>query len=199
MVNIGVDFDNTIACYDAVYEYLMESGDYTDVAGIVADATKVEFKKALIWLRGEDAWTELQGRIYGPLIENARPFDGCMDVLETWISAGFKVSVVSHKTRRPILGPSYDLHRYCRDWLASEFMGRATAGQVAVTFFERKTEKVDHICRSGFDVFVDDLPEIVSDISESVPLPIWFNQSSEAGESSWQEIARSVDRYTRLG
>lgn len=69
---IGIDFDNTIACYDSVFTLVAyDLGMITESVVL----TKVEVKK-LIYLGdpGGTNWQKLQGQIYGKFMFMASIF-----------------------------------------------------------------------------------------------------------------------------
>ena len=75
------------------------------------------------------------------------------------------VSIISHKTRYPFIGPQYDLHQSARDWL--EQRGFFDAGRIGLArenvFFElTKEAKLERIRACGVSHFIDDLPELLS-------------------------------------
>ena len=70
---IGVDFDNTIVCYDDVF------GRVAIERGLVPAAvasSKTAVRDHLRAIGQEDRWTELQGIIYGPRMVDAPMFPG---------------------------------------------------------------------------------------------------------------------------
>lgn len=160
---IGIDFDNTIVCYDDVfYRIAVDEG--------VIPVTVGRSKKAVRdWLRAagrEDAWTALQGLVYGARIDLAPAFPGVLDFLRTCRMAGMPVAVVSHKTRHPFAGPPHDLHAAARGWLErlGVFDDPAIGLNPAGVFFEpTKAGKLARIRALGCAVFIDDLPEFLAE------------------------------------
>src|SRR6185369_621345 len=161
-MRIGIDFDNTIACYDGVFhaaaiERALIPADLPDDKNSVRD-----------YLNGQgrnDEFTELQGYVYGSRMDLASVYPGFQDFVRAARAAGHEVSIVSHKTRFPILGERHDMHLAARNFL--EQRGLAGAGPQCVAsdnvFFElTKEAKVARIAALGCQVFIDDLPEIFS-------------------------------------
>ena len=76
---------------------------------------------------------------------------------------GHSVSIVSHKTKHPYLGPPYNLHETARAWI-KQYLNKNnfplfTDNQI---FFElTKEEKIWRIQEINCDLFIDDLPEIL--------------------------------------
>jgi len=159
-MRIGIDFDNTIACYDGVFHAAaLERGLIP--ANLASDKNAVRD-----YLNGNgraDAFTELQGHVYGARMELAAPYPGFAEFIATARKAGHHLFIVSHKTRHPILGPRHDLHAAARGFLIARGLVGSAGGQIdpADVFFElTKEAKVARIVALGCEAFVDDLPEI---------------------------------------
>jgi uncharacterized HAD superfamily protein len=183
-MHIGIDLDNTIICYDGVFHRIAVQDGFIP-AETPTDKTSVRNAMHATGLR--DEWTELQGRVYGSRLDEARLFPGVRETLETWKRAGHRLSVVSHKTRYPYLGKKVDLHQAARDWL------RAQALPVdAVLFMETLEGKVAAIAEAGCEAFVDDLPEVLEKLS--CPMRVWFASAGACPDGthraeSWREVA----------
>jgi hypothetical protein len=159
-MRIGIDFDNTIACYDGVFHAAaLERG--------LIPANLASGKSAVRdYLNSNgraDDFTELQGHVYGARMELAAPYPGFAEFLATARKAGHHLFIVSHKTRHPILGPAHDLHAAARGFLIARGLVGGAGGQIdpADVFFElTKEAKVARIAALGCEAFIDDLPEI---------------------------------------
>ncbi|MCW2249536.1 hypothetical protein M2352_005219 [Azospirillum fermentarium] len=160
---IGIDFDNTIVCYDDVFYQIAVS------EGVIPITTGRSKGAVRDWLRAagrEEDWTALQGLVYGARIHRAPAFPGFLDFLRRCRTEGQPVAVVSHKTRHPFAGPPYDLHAAARGWL--EQLGVFDDPAIGLTpdrvFFEpAKSGKLNRIASLSCSVFIDDLPEFLSD------------------------------------
>jgi hypothetical protein len=160
-MRIGIDFDNTIACYDGVFhaaalERGMIHGDIGRDKNSVRDHLNGSGRK--------DDFTELQGYVYGARMDLVSPYPGFADFVAATRRAGHALFVVSHKTRHPILGPKHDMHAVARGFLADRSLMGSGPGQIAPdrVFFElTKEEKVGRARALGCEVFIDDLPEIL--------------------------------------
>ena len=160
-LTLGVDFDNTLICYDGVFHRAAVE------QGLVPASTPVRKEAVRDHLRAagrEEDWTALQGVVYGSRLREAAPFAGALELLAEATRAGVAVSIISHKTRHPYRGPPLDLHAAALDWL--EFQGCFDAGRVGlprerVHFLLTKEAKLEQVGRSGCTHFVDDLPEIL--------------------------------------
>ena len=199
---IGVDFDNTIVCYDEVF------GRIAVEQGLVppeAATSKTAIRDHLRAAGAEDRWTELQGVIYGPRMMDAPPFPGVFEFFSACRAAGLPVAIISHRTRFPYLGERHDLHAAARDFLARYgFHGEAGIGLPAdrVFFEETKEGKLARIAAIGCTTFIDDLPELLADPRFPAGVRrILFDpratQDAPAGvvsARSWAEIADLVRR-----
>ncbi|MFZ4731121.1 MAG: hypothetical protein ACOYK7_01115 [Pirellulales bacterium] len=160
---IGVDFDNTIVCYDDVF------GRLAVELGLVppeAATSKTAIRDHLRAAGHEDRWTEFQGTVYGPRMMDAGLFPGVVGFLATCRAAAIPVAIVSHRTRFPYLGPRHDLHAAARDFLARHGFHDPTGIALPVdrVFFEETKEaKLGRIAALGCTTFIDDLPELLAD------------------------------------
>jgi hypothetical protein len=159
-MRIGIDFDNTIACYDGVFHAAaLERGLIP--ANLASDKNAV---RDFLNSNGRaDAFTELQGYVYGARMELASPYPGFGEFVASARQTGHDLFIVSHKTRHPILGPRHDLHAAARGFLIERGLVGAGRRQInpANVFFElTKETKVARIAMLGCEAFIDDLPEI---------------------------------------
>jgi hypothetical protein len=164
-MRIGIDFDNTIACYDGVFHAAALERRLIP-ANLASDKNSV--RDYLNGAGRADEFTELQGHVYGARMELAAPYPGFADFVAAACKAGHDLFIVSHKTRHPILGARHDLHAAARSFLAARGLIGAGTGRIdraqidpANVFFElTKVAKVARIAALGCAAFVDDLPEI---------------------------------------
>jgi hypothetical protein len=162
-MHIGVDFDNTIVCYDALFHRVCRE------RGLIPDdlpATKSAVRNHLRQIGREDDWTEIQGYVYGARMAEADAFPGVLDFFRRGVTAGMTVSIISHKTRQPYRGQGHDLHRAALNWLELQgFFDPARIGLPrARVFFElTKQEKLSRIGQCQCTHFIDDLPEFLAE------------------------------------
>lgn len=164
---IGIDFDNTIICYDQIFHKLaLESG-------LIPDDIPAEKNFIRNHLRSEgkeDLWTEMQGLVYGDKIIEAEPYPGVDDFLGYCKLKNIPTCIVSHKTRNPYKGPKYDLHEAGYKWLqARGFLYEEKSGiSSRKVYFElTKEEKIKRIVSLKCTHFIDDLPEIL--LADGIP------------------------------
>lgn len=167
-MRIGLDFDNTVVGYDALFHQLALA------RGLIPAGLPVHKQAVRDHLRacGREAdWTRLQGVAYGPAMPAAVAFAGVQEVVRAAQRAGHEVQIVSHKTRHPMAAdaaartPPPDLHAAARAWVQQHL--RDASGPLLrddqVSFEPTKAAKVERIGRIGCEVFVDDLPEIFAE------------------------------------
>ena len=160
---VGLDFDNTIVCYDRLFHRLAVERRLVP-AGL--PATKRSVRDHLRAAGREDDWTELQGVAYGPRIADAEPFPGVRGFLRRCRDAGVGVAVVSHKTRHPYRGVRHDLHAAAHAFLlAHGFYETSDTGLSPDRVFLELTlaAKLTRVGALGCDAFVDDLPELLAE------------------------------------
>jgi len=201
---IGVDFDNTIVCYDKVFHSIaVKKG----CIPINVPQAKEEVRNYLREHGKEEMWVELQGMAYGPEILNAKPFDGVMDFFMDCKKHKIIVYIISHKTLYPFLGLKHSLHEYAQLWL--ERQGFYNSKKIGLTkdevFFElTKEEKLKRIIKQGCTHFVDDLPEFLSEKGfPKQTSPILFDPNGKCKSpnkntnnfecvSSWNEMSKKI-------
>lgn len=154
---IGLDFDNTIVSYEKVYLRLVEKHG----AEIVPGQSAKNILRDYFHRKGEaDIFTRIQGEVYGPGLAGAEAYPGFSSCLEQLTADGWKVVVVSHRTKYPLAGPTHDLHQAARQFLeTSGWLGQ----KIRKAYFEgTKEAKLMRIARCECNFFVDDLPEILA-------------------------------------
>jgi hypothetical protein len=161
---LGIDFDNTIVCYDnAFYRCALGKG----LIPRSLNPAKNEIRDYLRKNGQEEEWIELQGLVYGACMHEADPFPGVSGFFDTCNKLGITVYIISHKTRYPYCGTQYDLHKATYDWIADQhFFSKGTSTRPDNVFLElTKEEKSQRIIRQKCTHFIDDLPEFLSDTS----------------------------------
>jgi hypothetical protein len=190
-VLIGLDFDNTIVRYDAVFESLaIKRG----LPVTVAAGGKTAIRDFLRGEGREDEWTIMQGEAYGPQMASAEEFEGVGDFIRSAGHHGHRLVVVSHRTRSPYLGPPWDLHTSAREWLA-----KRDFSQLLGDFFLEETaaDKAARISALGCEVFVDDLWEFLErpDFPAQVR-KIWFDS---CGSGRTRPVSERAESWSAVG
>ena len=197
---VGLDFDNTIVCYDRLFHRLARE------RGLIPEsvpATKGAVRDYLRSIGREDDWTEMQGEGYGPRIKDAEPFPGVKEFLAACRAAGVRVAVISHKTKHPYLGPKYDLHEAAHTFLTAHGFYRTSdtgLSPLSVWLELTKPAKLDRIGSLGCDLFVDDLPEFLAESTfPATTRKVLFDPAAANPDNpdytrvtSWAEIAAAV-------
>ena len=161
-VRIGIDFDNTIICYDKVFAAAARQ------RGLVPDEWTGSKTDVREYLRskpgGERAWQGLQGWVYGKGIGSAEIFPGVMDFLDACRLNDVNVCIVSHKTQFGHQDPDRtDLRVAARDWLrATGLIGAENSALTVndVYFEDTQAAKVERLASLDLDVFIDDLVDV---------------------------------------
>ena len=162
---VGIDFDNTLICYDALFHELAVA------EGLIRADTPVRKKEVRDAVRGvpggEAHWQALQARVYGPEITGASPAPGALDVLRRCREQGLRLCIVSHKSEFAAAAPAGPSLRACaRNWLDRHLFGGQDGldpAEVPVFFEATRAEKIERIRLLGCAAFVDDLEEIFTD------------------------------------
>ncbi|MEM8495093.1 MAG: hypothetical protein AAF663_06855 [Planctomycetota bacterium] len=157
---VGLDFDNTIACYDGLFHALSLE------AGLIPESLPRNKTAVRDFLRihgKEDAWTELQGIGYGPRITDASPFPGAVDTIANLTGAGIETHIVSHKTKTPYRGEPHDLHAAARAFLNHHGVSPQLIPEQRVHLCLTKDDKLARIAELGCTHFLDDLPEFLAE------------------------------------
>jgi hypothetical protein len=162
-MRIGIDFDNTIVCYDALFrrvalEQNLIPAELPHSKNAVRDHLRAAGK--------DDIWTAMQGDVYGQRMLEAHAFPGVLACIARLVAARVPVFIVSHKTQYPYLGPQYDLHEAALAWMTAN--GVFDALQVGLprdnVFLElTKQAKLRRIAMLRCTHFIDDLPELLGD------------------------------------
>jgi hypothetical protein len=205
---IGIDFDNTLVSYDALFHRVACE------QGLIAPDFPVNKTAVRDHLRREGrepAWTEMQGVVYGTRIVEAAPFPGAVEFIRAALARGWTVQIVSHKTKTPYLGEPVDLHAAARRWLEAVGIVGGPAGlpEANVSLELTRQDKLRRIATLGCEVFIDDLPEFLlepdfPDITRLLFDPAHATRAQlPAGSSirpisSWAEIQTEVEHVVAL-
>jgi hypothetical protein len=159
---VGVDLDNTIIQYDALFRRLAAE------RGLLVD-DGVMSKKAVrdtLWAQqnGRQTWTDIQALAYGPRIDEAVAFPRSLDFFAMCRQMGVTTCIVSHKTEFAAsdASRSVNLRAAAMRWLERHgFFGSGSSLRPGMVHFcSTRAEKVRVISRLGCGVFIDDLVEV---------------------------------------
>lgn len=189
-MNIGIDFDNTIASYDESM-HRWAAGRGLIPAGLPKN--KKLIRDAIRALEdGESKWRALQVHSYGPGMADARPMDGVKAFVCACKARGIPLAIVSHKTEYANFGdPTVNLREAARRWLEAQgFVDSAECGvgRERIFFEGTREEKVARIRALGVTHFVDDLEETF--LEETFPAAVeqilFDPQEAHTGEGRWR-------------
>ena len=158
-LRIGLDFDNTLACYDEVFSEQAKKLNYLPEDWV---GDKLSVKNELLKLPdGDLAWQKLQGRVYGPAMLNAVTFSGLASFLTRAKCRGHTIFIVSHKTRFGHQDETKTpLREIALEWMTKQdFFDNSKFGlDIENVFFcDSRAEKAKKINDLKVDLFVDDL------------------------------------------
>ena len=200
---VGIDFDNTIAIYDAVFHRYAVSRFGMPIS-IPCDKPSIR-NYFLTYTGGREDWIELQGIVYGTKMSEASLAPGLEDFLRGCLNHDVNLCIISHKTEYPARGPAVHLHKAAWKWLEDhQFLDPAVFGLTKDdVFFElRREKKLDRIAIRDCDIFIDDLPEVFNEPAfPKGVLKVMYDPAGRHPYSSgikkcscWKEVADVVFR-----
>ena len=93
---IGVDLDNTIVCYEGIFNEIGIKYGFIDAD---IQESKIAVRDHLRSVGREDDWTLLQGLVYGPMMARAKPYPGVSEFFEGCRKSEIKGYIISHRTK----------------------------------------------------------------------------------------------------
>lgn len=197
-MRIGIDFDNTIACYDAAFPRvatvlgLMPAGAAADKLGTRA------FLRALP--DGEAVWQRLQGQVYGRFMAEARLIPGATAFIAAARQRGGEIWVVSHKTQFGHQDEGrVDLRLAALDWMdAQGLFAPALLRRDRVFFESSRTAKLRRIAILDLVAFIDDLPEVLSAAEFPAATDAYLFSRGQAAAGPWRHAGDWSSLQQRL-
>lgn len=194
-MRIGIDFDNTLVCYDQLFDQVARR--HKLLPDNLPPLSKTGVRQHLRESGREREWTQLQGLVYGPEILSAPPFPGALETLRQLEQSGHQLFLVSHKTLHPVIGEAHDLRQAARNWLANRELRFQE-----IYFASTRSEKISKIQGLALDVFVDDLPEVFED--PAFPLTtrrLLFSPGGQLKSPGWESLSHWSDllKVLRVG
>lgn len=158
---IGVDFDNTILCYDNLLHKIAVE------RGLINPRIKKSKKHIRDKIRqlpdGEIEWQKLQAMVYGRRIGEAELIDGVWTFFRSCKRHNVKVYIISHKSEFAKLDQTgTNLRAAALSWMAkNKFFETNGLGlwQKDVYFESTRQEKIERIKKIQCTHFIDDLEE----------------------------------------
>lgn len=193
-MKIGFDLDNTI--FDYSEAILLAANSTFDIS--VHSNWNKDYVKTLIQKNfGESEWTRLQGLLYTHYVSHAKIDENALRLIEEIDKSGqHHFEIVSHKTTFPIIGPRVDMRSIATEHFITTcetFLGRSL--KVLITYTDSLEEKIQYINSNHFDIFVDDLWEVIEHLV--IPHKILFLPSNLPEEdvlvaNNWQEVSHLI-------
>jgi hypothetical protein len=180
-MRIGIDLDNTIINYDQAFHAAAVSLKLVP-ASLPATKRAVKTHIHMHHAKGDIAWQQLQGYVYGRGIEAATFYEGVPEFFSFCRMRGWDIVIVSHKTILGHFDPTAcNLRDAARDWLRARdiFTGPAAIPETALYFETTRAEKVMRIAHLHCDYFIDDLIEVFEEYGFPADTkPILFSEHS---------------------
>ena len=164
-LRIGVDFDNTIACYDTAFPVVARELEfYASLNNVPKEQIK---NLVLAGSGGELDWQKLQGQVYGRYIHLATVFPGFIEFLCHSKLNGHSVFIISHKSEYGHFDrTAVNLRDAALSWMTDNgILGSDDLQlQKANVFFEHTREaKINRIYSLECTHFIDDLAVVLRD------------------------------------
>jgi len=198
-LRIGLDFDNTLACYDEVFAKRAKVLGYLPGDWL---GGKQSVKSELLKMpQGERNWQRLQGQVYGPTMDSAVLFSGVTSFLIRAKQKGYRIFIVSHKTK---FGHQDETKTPLREkalqWMARKGFFDASVFGILPTdvhFCDSREEKAVKIKDLEVDIFVDDLECVFEEKEFPAARKILFrtppsNSFEGFACESWPEVSQEV-------
>ena len=201
-LNIGVDFDNTIADYDLVFEEVAVDMGFLGGRNFLS---KADVKNAIISQKdGDINWQRLQGQIYGKYMHKAKVFPGFTEFLLLAKIKGFTISVVSHKSEFGHFDDNkISLRSEALKWIIHNKLIEPDLFKLQkkdIYFEATREEKIQRIITLGCNFFVDDLEEVFNEKNFPVeinkflfdPLDKKINSKNFVTINSWRSLTKLI-------
>lgn len=188
---IGIDFDNTIACYDKVFQQVAKNQQIVDKNWF---GKKTELKNLILKSKkGEELWMKIQGMVYGQYMKNADIMDGFESFLTASKILNVDICIISHKTKYGHFDKKkIDLRKEALKWIKKNKILDAKK----VFFANTREEKISLINDLNCDIFIDDLIEVLDhkNLNKNIKrIHLSSGNSSKIKNfSNWYEIKKNI-------
>lgn len=195
-MNIGIDLDNTLICYDSAFT---NAARERSLVSTHFSGTKQQLRDHIRTLpNGETEWQKLQGYVYGQGIKGAGLFPGVKEFLNA--TETHELFIISHKTE---FGHYDDSKTNLRE-AALQFLEAQGVFTVIkpehVSFHATRKEKVKYIASLGLEWFIDDLVEVYEepDFPKHVQKILFHSLSHNIPDGdwhvcrNWQDITQKI-------
>lgn len=160
-MHIGIDFDNTIVCYDQLF---LQGAIERQLVPENFKGGKRAIRDAIRRLPdGNWEWTKLQAYAYGAGMRYATPFPGVVAFIDAARESGAQLSIISHKSRYAAADPGgVDLRIAAQSWLRDNGITSSARVPAAATYFEDTIDdKLARIAAVECSHYIDDLEEVL--------------------------------------
>ena len=163
--SIGVDFDNTIACYNNAFSIVAHELGLVDFP---ISWSKAQVKEVVLARPGGNLdWKRLQGQVYGKYIHLATVFSGFVEFLCRSKLKGHSVFIVSHKSEFGHFdNAQINLRDAALTWMThNQIIGSDGIALLRSEIFFESTrlEKLARIRTLDCTHYIDDLAEVLED------------------------------------
>lgn len=173
---LGIDFDNTIVCYDHLFHKVAIEWNLITKK---FPKKKSEIKKYLLSNKKENIWTEMQGYVYGERILEAKPYPNALKILNKINELNIPFYIISHKTKYPYIGQRINLHNSAQKWI-KYYKIDENKNIKDIIFNISKKDKIKSIIDNKCTHFIDDLLEIYkNNMFPSSVIKILFDPDSK--------------------
>ncbi len=201
-MRIGIDFDNTIICYDRVFRHLALQQNLIPAN---FSGTKTALRDAIRESHGDIKWQHLQGKAYGLEINHAEIFAGFKDFISACnANPNIELFIVSHKTEFGHFDETRtSLRTAAREWLRQQNFFGSDAPYIKEQhlFFETtRDEKIARIAALNCTHFIDDLVEVLDSPLFPTSIKRFLFQPADTHEipphletySNWKDIHHAI-------
>lgn len=160
-LRIGIDFDNTIVCYDKIFCDLAKRWKLINPN---FEGNKTQLRDAIRELPdGDTHWQRLQGKVYGEHMKHASLFPGFKEFIAACADCeSIDVFIISHKTEFGHFDEEkINLRHAARAWLRDQGFIPLYIPEENVYFETTRDEKIARIISLQCTHFIDDLIEVL--------------------------------------
>lgn len=199
---IGVDFDNTIICYDGVLNKLVRERGLS----VSLPCSKKTLRDLLRQLPGgEIEWQKWQAVMYGQRISEAALISHVGEFFRLCRMMNISVYIISHKSEYAAQdAKGVNLRTAALKWMSdNNFFSKDGLGlnSESIFFCNTRQEKIQVIKQLGCNYFIDDLEETF--LEENFPASVQSILYSPSGDhtistgnlaikSNWKEIIQYI-------
>ena len=195
-VRLGIDFDNTIAAYDALFGRLAVEEGYLYEP---PPGGKTGVRESVRAAAGEGAWRRLQALAYGPRIAGAVLMPGAGDFLARCRQHAVPVAIVSHKSQFPAdRSVKADMRQAALGWMRERHFFSVDGFAIDpqdVHFEDSRAAKVERIAALDVSVFVDDLLEVFAEPGFPAGVRRCLLSSADRENSGSAEVTPPVEVF----